>query len=460
MRICNFIIVFIIFTHTVQSQPETTNWFFGNHASLNFSSGSPVAVSGSNMNAIEGSSSISDSQGNLLFYTDGLSVWNRNHLLMQNGTGLMGSWTSTQTSLIVPFPGNSDNYYIFTTDGADNHGVNGLRYSIVDMTLDNGFGAVTTQNTLLYAPVTEKITAVKHANGNDIWVIAHANDTTLYLSFLVTSSGISSSPVISNIGNKYIYYSGAEGQLKASPDGNFLAAAVFLTDPTVELFEFDKISRIVSDCISLSPSLSLCYGIEFSPDSKKVYCASDDLAKSIYQYDIVIWDSISIANSQTPVGFSSSVRLCAMQLALDGKIYVAHNNWPAGGTYLGVINYPDSSGIACSYDDNGCYLGSMVCNFGLPNFIQSYFTNLSTGIPPNEETHSATISPNPSKGNFLIQSPYVMQDIEIISADGKMIFYSAPNKNALSVFIENNGVYFLKVLTENRQFVYRLVVTH
>ena len=371
-----FLCLLLLFITTISfAQKQANIWYFGDYAGIDFNSGSPVALTNSSMRALEGCATIADQNGDLMFYTNGDTVWNKNHMIMQNGTGLMGFWSSTQSSLIVPFPSTPDNYYIFTTDAVDNAGIKGLRYSIVDMTLNAGFGAVTIKNDSLYAPITEKLTSVKHSNGNDIWVISHEHDTTLFVAYLITNAGVSASPVISNVGNMYLYSPGSIGQLKVSPDGSTIATAVFSNIPTAEVYRFDNSTGIVSNRITLALANTMCYGIEFSPDSKKVYCASDNVTKTIHQYNLSVWDSVSVNSSQILIGNAGSTRLCGMQLAPDGKIYVAHTNWgwPVGGPYLGVINFPDSAGVLCNYVDNGFFLNGKSCNFGLPNFVQSYF---------------------------------------------------------------------------------------
>ena len=109
---------------------------------MDFNPGNPVPLTNGAMTTTEGCAAISDaSTGQLLFYTDGITVYNRNHVTMTNGTGLMGNFSSTQSSIIVPHPGQSNLYYIFTVD--DVGGANGMRYSVVDMNQSGGFGAVT-----------------------------------------------------------------------------------------------------------------------------------------------------------------------------------------------------------------------------------------------------------------------------------------------------------------------------
>ena len=91
------------------------------------------------MNAYEGCATASDTAGNLLFYTDGATVWNANHVPMLNGNGLNGLG-STQAAIVVPAPLNLNKYYIFTVD--TNGGVRGFCYNEVDMTLNGGLGDV------------------------------------------------------------------------------------------------------------------------------------------------------------------------------------------------------------------------------------------------------------------------------------------------------------------------------
>ncbi len=139
-----------------QSNPlskHANNWYFGDKAGLNFSSGTPTLELNSTMLMKETGSTISDSNGNLLFYTNGDTIWNKNHQIMINGTGLLNSMSASQGGLIVKKPGLNNEYYVFSND--DSGGSDGVRYHIVNMSLDNGNGAVVSKNNLLYAPSTE-----------------------------------------------------------------------------------------------------------------------------------------------------------------------------------------------------------------------------------------------------------------------------------------------------------------
>ena len=366
----------ILFSTVSFAQKEGNIWYFGENAGLDFNSGNPVALANGAMATNEGCASISDNAGNLLFYTDGITVWNRNHLQMPNGFGLLGHSSSTQSALIVQEPGSNNIFYIFTTPAQVNlGGIFGFRYSTVDMSLQNGLGDVISKNTLLHQPVTEKLTAVKHANGCDLWVIIHEWDTDEFHAYLVNNSGVSTNPVVSNTGTVHTGgtiiglspNTNAIGQMKMSPDGGKLALAI-RTMGIFELFDFDNSTGVVSNPISFPPISNRTYGIEFSPDGTKLY-GSLGAVKQLYQYDLMAGSSADIINSQTLVGSTTADFLGALQLAPDGKIYCAI----ADRSYIAAINDPNVIGIACNYIENAVSLSGKISTLGLPTFIQDHF---------------------------------------------------------------------------------------
>ncbi|MGE5944116.1 MAG: hypothetical protein ACM31G_07235, partial [Flavobacteriales bacterium] len=152
------------------AQKEANIWYFGHNAGLDFNSGSPAVITDGKLVTEEGCATISNKDGQLLFYTDGMTVWNRNHNIMINGTGLKGHFSSTNSAIIVPKPDFPDIYYIFTVDSEA--GANGLQFSEVDMSLDGGMGGVTSsKNNFLFARTTEQVTAIKSPLSNSYWVV-------------------------------------------------------------------------------------------------------------------------------------------------------------------------------------------------------------------------------------------------------------------------------------------------
>ena len=364
----------LLFTIVLFGQNQANNWYFGQNAGINFSNGIPVALDDGVLNTPEGCSTISDSNGNLLFYTDGIDVWNKNHQLMPNGTGLLGSISSTQSGIIIPHPGNINLYYVFSLP--ETGGENGLRYSLVDMSLDSGLGDVVTseKNVLLYESTSEKISAIKHTNENDIWVVSHASDSNKFVSYLVTNNGIQMNPVETQIGHTPVDIYDNVGAMKISPDGTKLAVAY--SSEVLDLFEFNATTGKPSNNIQITDfdqglPISYIYGVEFSSNSKYLYVS--ETQDGIIQFDTSNFNYNDIINSRydlTTNGESfGDFPHSALQLGPDKKIYVAHFEYD----YLGVINNPNAYGDQADYQYDGVYLTTGVSKAGLPPFIQSFF---------------------------------------------------------------------------------------
>ena len=231
-------LVLVLFTSFVYSQNQAKIWYFGNQAGLDFATSPPTVLFNSVMNTAEGCATICDATGSLLFYTDGITIWNRMHVAMPNGTGLTGNSSTSQSAVVVKQPGSANLYIVFTLNQGGNAN---LDYSIVDMSLAGGFGAVTVKNTPVSTGNSEKLTSVMHCNGIDVWVVAHAGNSNAFRSYLVTSGGVNIAPVISNIGSIAPYYC-----MKISPNGKKLGSTLGNTNLGFELFDFDNSTGVVS----------------------------------------------------------------------------------------------------------------------------------------------------------------------------------------------------------------------
>ena len=354
----------VLISTLVYSQQEASVWYFGLNAGIKFNAnGTVTALTDGQLNTLEGCATISDNTGNLLFYTDGITVYNRNHGVMVNGSGLLGEWSSTQSATIVPKPGSTNLYYIFTLDSFA--GANGFRYSEVDINLNGGLGAVTAnKNVLIYTPTNEKLAIVKHANGIDYWVVTHGWNNNAFYSHLLTSSGLSTIPVISNVG---LVVTGSTdnvwGYMKISPNGRKLAICNTLTD--CELLDFDVSTGMVSNPQILYNGVT--YGVEFSPNSEVLYVSvTDPSPYRIIQFDL---NSSIVSSSLQTIYSSSLITPGALQLGPDNKIYIAE----LGKTKLGVINNPNIISTGCNLQMDAVDLGGRICQFGLPPFVTSFF---------------------------------------------------------------------------------------
>lgn len=376
----------LLITSSVFAQRQADNWFFGNHAGLNFSSGNPVPLTGGALSTVEGCSSFSDANGNLLFYTDGITVYNRNNQVMPNGNGLGGNPSSSQSGLIVPSPGSPDLFYLFTVgtnavpSGSTPNA--GFKYYTVDMTADGGLGNVVAGPVNLSGSLssqwTEKVTAVEADGCNGYWVISLVNNK--FYAYYIDTTGVASSPVISTVGNSV---SDVRGYLKVSPDGTKLVAANMSSGTF--LYDFDVVTGQVSNGNSLNTGGENGYGVEFSIDSKRLYVSTGEYTagstENLYQYNLDLPDFNAINASRFLV-HSYTNRRGALQLASNGKIYWASD----GSNNISVINNPENIGAAVNYSHQSVSLGSATSTQGLPPFIQSLFiANLNIVDPTSSD---------------------------------------------------------------------------
>lgn len=103
-----FFLIIILGSKPVLAQKESNIWYFGGNAGITFSTNPPTYLTDGMLASQEGCATICDNNGNLLFYTDGVTVWNKIHAVMDNGTGLHGNNSSTQSSIIVhKYSGNN-----------------------------------------------------------------------------------------------------------------------------------------------------------------------------------------------------------------------------------------------------------------------------------------------------------------------------------------------------------------
>lgn len=396
-----YILFFLLVSVSAFCQGEASNWYFGDYAGISFSTGAPVALTdmpmtGNNLMSEEGCTSISDSSGTLLFYTNGTRVWDRNHNVMANGTNLHGNQSSSQSAIIVPKPGSVTNYYIFTVD-EHNSNTFGLQYSEVDMTLNSGLGDLISTNTQLLDHCTEKITAVKSFDCSEIWVIAYSSvngqvkgSYNTFFSYKISAAGVQPNPIQSTMTVGGI--NDGRGYLKVSADGTKLAIAhQGAAGNNLYLYDFNKQTGVVNDELYLDMSdpsdpnnngNTQPYGIEFSLSTNKLYVTSSTPAAQTY-----LWQFDLLTNAVTLVSYQDNGFRGALQMGPDGKIYRALSvDYDNGSRYLGVIDNPEADGIACNYQHDAIDLDpnneGRKSRQGLPPFIQSLFLSTIDIISP------------------------------------------------------------------------------
>ncbi len=372
--------LFLSLAGFVNAQNQNNIWYFGVNAGITFNTTPPTALTNGMLNTQEGCASICDDMGNLLFYTDGTTVFNSNHSVMPNGTGLFGDYSSTQSAVIVPLPGSTTIYYIFTLDAFA--GPSGVCYSIVDMTLDGGLGDVTTKNQIILATAAEKVVVSRHSNNSDFWIVIHGWGNNEFRSYLFSSTGLNMTPVISSIGSVYSGGGGvnnaanAIGYMKINQACNMIAVAICIQDK-YELFQFNNSSGVLSNLITINDpdnsGVALAYAMEFSPDNHYLYI-KNFYSQNVYQYDVSVYNQTTINNSKSLVGTVSGAAnyyTGAMQMGPDNKIYIVEYNTP----FLSVINNPNNPAASCNLVDNAISLNGRLGQLGLPCLVNHSFFN-------------------------------------------------------------------------------------
>ncbi|WP_299365728.1 3-coathanger stack domain-containing protein [Winogradskyella sp.] len=391
----------IILVNTLcYAQLENANWYFGqnqfasqNGAGLSFNNNTvTVLTDGETENDLYFTATVSDENGDLLFYTDGSSVWNKNHNKMPNGINTLNG--SFRTVSIVPFPGNDSKYFIFTigVDGSSHD----YFYSIIDMSLDNNLGDIESNNlnvnlNLLPYIVFDQngsleiksemqrknnIVVAKHSDDESYWLILNPFD--VFFVIKIDSNGISSNSIEYDENNPELDYNsnirGTSG-MSISPNSDKLSYYCNRSNGGNQsnlftILNFDNSNGDLSPAFFTfdDPNFTLFpgYASEFSGNSNYLYLltGNGNFGHWIYQFDLQ-----NTNNSPLFIGSSLSgdaeTDLPTLVRGIDDKIYVPNSN-----NFLGVINNPNLSGTSSNYVNNQIDLGTNVIAKKLPQQVQ------------------------------------------------------------------------------------------
>ena len=477
------------------AQLQNANWYFGNQAGINFNDGTAPAtlLTDGAMNALAGCTSVSNDFGDLLFYTNGVTVWNKNHVPMSNGN-LMGDVNVSQSVVVIPNPANVDQYFIFL-NSAENQAHSGLRYSVVDMTLASGLGDVdlNTQDVVLLTNCSEKMTAINNPYDNTYWLVSFgpSSDPVVYdtfYTFKIDENGDVNAPVVSNFSSdavlsipfqttEFAYAPHAGGQMKISPDFNTLALVHNLDDrgasaKSVFIFDFSPITgELASDSIRsyylndlFNQSNMYYYGLEFSPDSQQIFVST--IVKDGNGFGEVI-RMRNFAQGETPNYYLMGVPVgrdpvFALQLGIDGKIYATRGDM----SFLDVITNPDEQGeIEINYSYGGFMgegfdLGSIIAGQGLPQLVP--YDYLPGSKPSTTKKYS--IIGNPFQDNlnikFHTKERYTTQLYDMFGKQVKSETYDITSddvKKAIRTGNLSSGIYRL-IITDMENTEYNIPV--
>jgi hypothetical protein len=402
--------------------------------------------------------SICDKEGNLLMYSNGCAIADRTHKIMENGDSINfgEAWQDfcpykysegypvTQNSLILPDPGNYDDelnqvkngYYLLHKrsellfEPKIHSWTPGVSYSYVDMNGNKGNGKVIKKNKLIFETksLTQGyMTACKHANGRDWWIVQIREDTNIFFKILLTKDTVM---VVDSqrIGNFKFKEGNNQGQAVFTPDGSKWVA--FNSKEKAIVLDFNRTTGELSNLRQINPQDSGRFvGVAVSPNSRFAYLSA---LTDLYQIDLWADDiQASIAHIAhidyfPDPNFISVFSLA--QLGPDCKIYIVN----AGtNNYLHVINKPNEKGQACDFQQHYFYLPNLNYNGSLPNF--PHFRMDEAEVCDSTLTsifgelvwlrRDMKVWPNPSSGIFNIELPDVgAGKLVVTNINGQVIY--------------------------------------
>ncbi|MDA0194359.1 MAG: PKD domain-containing protein [Bacteroidetes bacterium] len=366
-------------TETISNQ-----WYFGQMAGIDFNENPPVPLVDNNqMNSPEAASTISDINGDLLFYSNGVSVYNKEHEMMLDGFNIGGDSTSAQGALIVPVPQDATSFYIFTTDPSWNDQTFDVKYSFIDLKRDGANGGVALKDRPLYYKGTERLTA-SGSGGSLIWVVTHEFGNNTFRSYPVTEDGIGSAS-LSTAGT--ILSVATEGNskntMKLSADVSKLAMTIAGPENFVEVFDYIDTAGQVANPLKINigePAPAEIYGVLISPNNEKLYVTTKGGGNSkLIQFTIDTTDVATIEASKAIIA-QDAQEFGDLQTGPNGIVYMAVN----GSGDLGTINNPNNDASQVGFTLAGFNLGGRLSSLGLPNFVQN------ASQPPQTPSIAAT----------------------------------------------------------------------
>ncbi|MFN0200662.1 MAG: T9SS type A sorting domain-containing protein, partial [Bacteroidia bacterium] len=465
-------IYFILYSLMIQGQMFDNNWIRGDIGEtlgrIHFMNGAAIGDSLPNfgMGTIFTTASMSDSLGNLLFYTNGVQIYNKLGVLMENGDSLAPSnytysnYTTglalQQAAMILPFPNHPNVYYLFHHTCGDNTYAypDNLFYTIVDMNENGGNGKVIAKNQTVVQDflVHFGMTACKHANGRDWWIIMPKAESNKHYVILFTPLGIKAI-YLHPIGYNNPVYCDA-GPTCFSPDGTKYAR-YDICKKKIFLYDFNRCNGNVSNMTTLSadnPGGAL--GMSFSPDSKFIYASGGTNYNSrLYQYDLSDTNiSLDTVGRSDTLWANSPTPFSVMQLAPNEKIYIA-----AGNTNkMHVINTPNNLSTNCDVGILEFTIAQSCCSWAaVPHFPNYRLSALAEPCDTTSSVQSAVNSkqvqvyPNPVRERLHLESSEVLQKgvVVLFNLAGREMLRQEVVGTQAEIKVEEmaEGMYFYRI---------------
>ena len=397
-----FIFLFIIYSYTLCSQKQTYNWTLGDNAGLTWQQDKLRSFQGIGVNGnpdtmlenmpgafktsisnLEGVFSISDKDGNLLFYSDGINIWNGAGTEIYSKLG--GGYSSAQSGIVVPYPGDEKKYICI---GIDQQWANKMNYVVVQA--DSPSDVKVLNQAVSFSgysgTLSESVSSVVHSNGRDWWIVAPGAGRTgpAYLNaWLATPQGVQSSAPAKITPAGFNFENGSDGTMgyfKFTPDGKHF---VWCTahEKKIVYGDFDNSTGAFSNVRYLN---NIGYGVEFSANQKYVYVASPrgftSEAPGMYIYNL----KELLRGVTTPVKYLKApfnpgdFGPYAIQMDPQGHLWITGNSSASSGLYY-VDNSDEPNNLRIYRLDN-FLLNGTYARAGLPSFSATFFSLIGEEI--------------------------------------------------------------------------------
>ena len=462
MKLSAIIFLLLLAGSVVSQSKQDYNWFFGKdqvsgpefgaiHWDFNEQPFIP-STRDAGLEFDRNNASISTKEGELLFYSNGCAVANRLHQMMPNGDSINAGeffdvvwqgdcgngYPGRQDITILPDPKNLDGYYLIhkpdefeIVDGDVLFTIEDLKYSYIDMTLDEGLGDVTEKNVTFAAGnyLSSYLTSIAHANGKDWWIINPDRESNLYHTFLLDSSGFQL--VHQQYGDiSFGINSPASGDAKFSPDGKMYA--YYNKYDGLFLYDFDRATGLLSNFRNIDfpePTDIFFYSCEFSPNSRYLY-----LMESHFLYQVDTWAedleaSLLLIDEFNGVPDPIPSRFFISTLGPDCRIYIR-----GGGSSnsFHVVDKPNERGVACDFVQQGVRLPFISATGSFPNFPRFRVDEEEKCDPSITSLFGETVwyrrdlttYPNPVSDYLTIELPEELGTgrLYVLNIDGKLMW--------------------------------------
>ncbi|BDS14739.1 T9SS type A sorting domain-containing protein [Aureispira anguillae] len=482
-----------IYSFNCFAQQYDNNWLVGGggggtkSAQITYNNSPLVDSISRNMRINRAAVSMSDSMGNLIFYSNGIKIHNAQHQLMQNGDSLSPGQVAdnfkqigypiNESMIAVPHPIQANKYYVFHQASTNASAIAGfadkLYYTVVDMNTNGGLGKVEVKNQILLendSMCGGQLEVVKHGNGRDWWLIQPMSGSNGYHIFLIADNTISYHHK-QYLGSIKILGSEVAGQATFSHQGDKYIRYDYRND--LDLYDFDRCSGYLSNYLHI-PVLDSVDNLAFSNVATGVAVSQNDrylyASSWIYMYQFDLW-ATDIAGSKDTVAVYDDVLITGtptqfgyIQTAPDGKIYSHIDNMP----YMHIINNPDVGGLSCNVAQRGLdvffvqghFLPNMA-HYRTPALAGAACDTLTNIVDVEKETEKMFLYPNPTSNSVTIESESVIENVKIYDALGREVNnLQTINQRIVELGIRDleNGIYTVQVELGNGRILNKQLV--